>query len=97
MQDNGGPTIGAPGNTLTLQTEALLKGSPAIGKGILPGAPKTDERGFPSVTAGRINIGAVSQRRRTVPAAGTGHAAEAPRDLLQQFLALLRQLINVAG
>ena len=47
LQNNGGPLIGAPGHTMTLQTELLLPGSPAIGKGILNGAPPTDERGFP--------------------------------------------------
>jgi hypothetical protein len=61
LEDNGGPAIGAPGNTMTLETEALLPGSPAIGKGILNGAPKTDERGFAMVVNGSINVGAVSQ------------------------------------
>jgi predicted outer membrane repeat protein len=60
LQDNGGPAVGAPGHTMTLQTEALLSGSPAIGQGILPGAPFTDERGFPSVINGTINVGATS-------------------------------------
>jgi hypothetical protein len=60
LQNNGGPLIGAPGHTMTLQTELLLPGSPAIGKGILNGAPPTDERGFPSVVNGAINVGATS-------------------------------------
>jgi hypothetical protein len=64
LQDNGGPQIGAPGTTLTLETEAPLRGSLAIGKGILPGAPALDERGFPSVVSGQINVGAVSQARK---------------------------------
>jgi predicted outer membrane repeat protein len=61
LQNNGGPKVGAKGHRITLQTEAPLSGSPAIGKGILNGAPPTDERGFPSVVNGKINVGAVSQ------------------------------------
>ncbi len=61
LQDNGGPLVGANGQRITLQTEAPLPGSPAIGMGILNGAPPTDERGFPSVVDGLINVGAVSQ------------------------------------
>jgi hypothetical protein len=61
LQNNGGPIIGPPASTLTLQTEAPLPGSPAIGKGILTGAPAADERGFPSgVVNGTMNVGAVS-------------------------------------
>jgi hypothetical protein len=63
LQNNGGPTIGAPGTTIVLETEAPLTGSPAIGKGIHPGAPAVDERGFPSVINGMTNVGAVSQAR----------------------------------
>ena len=61
LQNNGGPTIGAPGTTLVLETQAPLAGSPAIGKGIVSGAPLTDERGFQSIINGTINVGAVSQ------------------------------------
>jgi predicted outer membrane repeat protein len=61
LGNNGGPKIGASGTRITLETEAPLKGSPAIGQGILLGAPATDERGFPSVVNGKINVGAVSQ------------------------------------
>jgi hypothetical protein len=64
LQNNGGPKVGAPGDSLVLETEAPLKKSPAIGKGIVTGAPATDERGFPSVTHGQINVGAVSQAKR---------------------------------
>ena len=60
LQNNGGPLIGASGHTMTLQTELLLTGSRATGKGILNGAPPTDERGFPSVVNGAINVGATS-------------------------------------
>jgi hypothetical protein len=64
LQNNGGPAIGAPGTRIILETQAPLRGSLAIGEGILPGAPATDERGFPSVVKGKINVGAVSQARR---------------------------------
>src|SRR5579871_3900368 len=37
-----------------------MTGSPAVGKGILTGAPVSDERGSPSVTNGKINVGAIS-------------------------------------
>jgi hypothetical protein len=60
LQNNGGPVIGAQGHTMTLQTELLLTGSRAIGKGILNGAPPTDERGFASVVNNAINVGATS-------------------------------------
>jgi hypothetical protein len=61
LRNNGGPKVGAPGFAITLQTEAPLSGSPAIGKGLIPGSVATDERGFPSVVNGKINVGAVSQ------------------------------------
>jgi hypothetical protein len=60
LQFNGGPMVGAPGAGIHLRTEAPLRGSPAIGMGILMGAPTVDERGLPSVIGGKINIGAVS-------------------------------------
>ncbi len=46
LTNNGGPVAGAPGDPMTVETEALLPGSPAIGKGVANGAPATDERGF---------------------------------------------------
>jgi predicted outer membrane repeat protein len=60
LQNNGGPKIGFPGQTMTLQSEVLLSGSPGLGKGLLPGAPATDERGFPSIVGGTVNVGATS-------------------------------------
>jgi predicted outer membrane repeat protein len=45
LENNGGPTVGAKGDSMTLQTEALQPGSPAIGKGVAGTAP-VDERGF---------------------------------------------------
>jgi hypothetical protein len=62
LQDNGAAApAGAPGSTMNVQTEAPLAFSPAIGHGILSGAPATDERGFPSVVNGAVNVGAASQ------------------------------------
>jgi hypothetical protein len=54
LGNNGGPAVGA--GALTLETEALLPGSPAVGKGLRNGTPNTDERGF--VPAGLLNGGA---------------------------------------
>jgi hypothetical protein len=48
LQNNGGPT----------QTMALLPGSPAIDAGDTTGAPDTDQRGFPRIVGGTIDIGA---------------------------------------
>jgi predicted outer membrane repeat protein len=45
LQNNGGPTVGAPGNQIALLTEALSPGSKAIDKGVAAGAPSVDERG----------------------------------------------------
>ncbi len=47
LQDNGGPTF----------THALLCGSPAINAGDNTGAPPTDQRGFPRIVGGMIDIG----------------------------------------
>jgi CSLREA domain-containing protein len=60
LANNGGPIVGAPATTLPLPTEALLRGSPALGKGVLAGSPTTDERGFPRALAGAIDAGALS-------------------------------------
>jgi hypothetical protein len=46
LQYNGGPNVGSDGNTLPLLTEALLPGSPAIGRGLASGAPSQDARGL---------------------------------------------------
>jgi hypothetical protein len=48
LQDNGGPTF----------THALLCGSPAINAGDNTDAPPTDQRGFPRIFGGVIDIGA---------------------------------------
>jgi hypothetical protein len=68
LGNNGGPKVGAPGDSITLETEAPLAGSPAIGNGIdNASTPADDERGFPSVTkkghTNLVNIGAVSQAK----------------------------------
>jgi hypothetical protein len=47
LQNNGGPT----------QTMALLLGSPAIDAGDNTGASNTDQRGFPRIVGGTIDIG----------------------------------------
>jgi hypothetical protein len=61
LQFNGGPRVGTRGDRIFLETEAPLRGSPAIGKGVVAGAPPLDERGFPSEVNGQVNVGAVSQ------------------------------------
>jgi hypothetical protein len=48
LQDNGGPTW----------TMALLSGSPALAAGDIDGVPATDQRGFPRVVDGQVDIGA---------------------------------------
>jgi hypothetical protein len=60
LEDNGGPAVGSPGHTMTVETEALLPGSTAIGKGLMNGALGTDERNISNVVNNTINIGAVS-------------------------------------
>jgi hypothetical protein len=49
LTNNGGPTIGAPGASFVLETEAVLPGSPAVGKGVAS-TVNTDERGFVRLT-----------------------------------------------
>ena len=60
LQDNGGPTVGAPGMTVVLYTEAIQRGSPALGKGVAAGAPTVDARGFarPDVAGEAVDVGA---------------------------------------
>jgi predicted outer membrane repeat protein len=60
LQNNGGQYAGAPSDQQIVQTEALLRGSPALGAGGAGGAPATDERGFARVAGGRArpSIGA---------------------------------------
>jgi hypothetical protein len=58
LQSNGGPVVGAPASSQVLLTEAVLPGSPTIGKGLTTGAPATDERGFTRIT-GRVDSGAL--------------------------------------
>jgi hypothetical protein len=57
LTDNGGPTVGAPGDSITLETEALLAGSPAIDKGETT-TLTTDERGFLRTVGLAPDIGA---------------------------------------
>jgi len=60
LANNGGPSVGAPGTAVTLLTEALYQGSPAVGAGLLSRAPANDERGMPHLANAVINVGAVS-------------------------------------
>jgi hypothetical protein len=55
LTNNGGPLAGAPDNGITLETEALLPGSLAIGKGVF-NQVVMDARGFSR--NGAIDIGA---------------------------------------
>ena len=50
LQNNGGPQAGAPGSQVPILTEALLSGSPAIGKAAAV-TVMTDERGSPRPNA----------------------------------------------
>ena len=80
LQYNGGPSVGAAGDALSLQTEAPLSGSPAIGKGTILASltPSTDERGLlrASFLTGNPDVGAydsqavVPQTFSTVPGNG---------------------------
>jgi hypothetical protein len=56
LTNNGGPLVGTQDNGITLETEALLPGSLAIGKGTQLNAPDVDARSFPR--NGAIDIGA---------------------------------------
>jgi parallel beta-helix repeat protein len=55
LSNNGGPLVGATGTQMTLETEALLPGSPAIGKGVA-NTILTDERGAPRINT--FDVGA---------------------------------------
>jgi predicted outer membrane repeat protein len=57
LQNNGGPSVGAPGSTLILETAAPLTGSPAIGKAI-PVTLTADERGFTLGANTTLDVGA---------------------------------------
>ena len=74
LQNNGGPLIGAPGHTMTLQTELLLPGSPATGKGILNGAPQTDERGARVLSMAPSTWEPPARRPTPAPASATATA-----------------------
>ncbi|HEY7154501.1 MAG TPA: choice-of-anchor Q domain-containing protein, partial [Gemmataceae bacterium] len=55
LTNNGGPLAGATGAQMTVETEALLPGSLALGKGVA-NAIVTDERGAPRVN--KFDVGA---------------------------------------
>jgi hypothetical protein len=78
LANNGGPTIGAPGSTQTLTTEALRSGSPALHKGLSAGAPTTDARGFsrPDTGTGALpDVGAFESQDATLAVSVTPAAA----------------------
>jgi hypothetical protein len=54
LTNNGGPVAGAPGDQMTVETEALLPGSPAIGKGMPLTTVTTDGRGAQRVNTNDI-------------------------------------------
>src|SRR5262249_12816705 len=80
LRNNGGPTVGATGSSITLGTEWLLNSSPALNKGVAEGAPTTDERGFsrPDAATHLVDIGAFEAQHVTlsvsVKASSTGVA-----------------------
>ncbi len=55
LANNGGPVAGSTGTQITVETEAELLGSPAMGKGVANGLT-SDERGFPRVNT--VDVGA---------------------------------------
>jgi hypothetical protein len=61
LQNNGGPTVGAPTAPTTLLTQVPPVGSPAIGNGVAAGSPGTDERGYlnPASGSGNPTVGAM--------------------------------------
>jgi hypothetical protein len=62
LQNNGGPTIGAPASPGTVGTELPHAGSPVIDRGVAAGAPTADERGYlrPEDTGGDLpDVGAL--------------------------------------
>ncbi len=63
LANNGGPVAGATGTQMTVETEAELVGSPAIGKGVANGIT-TDERGFPRVNT--VDVGAFQFQNATL-------------------------------
>ena len=61
LQNNGGPLVGASGNSQPLLTIALLANSLAIDAGsnsLVPAGLTTDERGFNRIVNNTVDIGA---------------------------------------
>jgi hypothetical protein len=71
LTNNGGPFVGTQDNGITLETEALLPGSLAIGKGKF-NAVQVDARGFPRI--GAIDIGAFQFQNVTLQLTITAQA-----------------------
>jgi len=64
LQNNGGPSLGAPGNTSFTLTEAPQGGSVALGTGnvsLVPAGITTDQRGptFARIVNGKLDVGAL--------------------------------------
>lgn len=68
LQNNGGPTVGSTGNSLTLETESVSSTGPAVDKGVSAGAPTTDERGFvrPDTAGTKPDVGAFESQALTL-------------------------------
>ncbi|QJX00853.1 WD40 repeat domain-containing protein [Frigoriglobus tundricola] len=58
LTNNGGPTVGTAGASMTLETQALLSGSTAIDAGSNPATLTTDARGFTRTVGQGTDIGA---------------------------------------
>ena len=60
LQNNGGPTIGSTGASVVLYTEAIGRGSLALGKGVAAGSSTVDARGFarPDLAGEAVDVGA---------------------------------------
>jgi hypothetical protein len=55
LANNNGPVVGAPGNTIVLETIELLPGSSARDRGLVNGAPATDARGVKRSTSQTVD------------------------------------------
>jgi hypothetical protein len=55
LANNNGVTVGAPGNTMVLETVELLPGSPALDRALVNGAPTTDARGVNRSTTQNVD------------------------------------------
>jgi hypothetical protein len=56
LADNGGPKVGADADSITIETQAIRPGSPAVGRGLGTFATVTDERGFLRTLFAQSNV-----------------------------------------